>query len=546
MNEVVDITKKDAARRKRTEGSQENKKRYKHFVEAIYGEGGPDDEARAGAEIMNVLDSLPFYVMLIDSDHTLLFANKAVSKTLAVEPEQIIGKYCPKAVHNLDRPYPGCPLEESLKKGGRAIEREFFDKDLGRWYVSAVYPTGQLTNKGKKVFFHTIRDVTERKQTEDELLHLTEFNERVVNGIADAISVVDTKDFRIAGVNEAFLDICGLSEEEVIGKTCHEITHHRDSPCLPPDDPCPIGELLETGKPTTMEHVHLDKDNRKTSVEVSAHPIYENGKIKQIVHIAKDITERKKADEKLNKAYEKLKLAHEDLKSLDKMKSDILSNVTHELRTPITIAGGALELAKEEENKKERDKLLKLARDALMHQDFIVEDLIDAASMVGGKRKLKLTAVNLVDAIAFVRSEIEPMAISQNIEIDVRVKMDLPMVRVNYMQLHHILRNLTNNAVKFNPRGGKIVIEATKKDDMVEVCVKDTGIGIPEDELEKIFEHLYQIDATATRQHGGTGMGLAIAKEIVEAYGGKISVRSKVGEGSKFCFTLPIAKRVLI
>jgi PAS domain S-box-containing protein len=667
---VANIKKKDTAKHKRTEEPQKNKKRYEYFVEAIYGESGPEAEARAGSKIMDVLDALPYYVMLIDEGHNILLANKAAGQSFGVDPGRIVGEYYPKVVHELDVPYPGCPLEESIKKGGIAIEREFLDSESGMWYISAVYPTGQLTREGKRIFFHTTRDITERKRAESEILRLTDLNERVINGIADAISVIDVKDFKIVRVNKAFLDIYGLDEKDVIGKTCHEITHHRTSPCIYPDDLCPIRELLETGKLITEEHVHLDKDNQRTSVEVSAYPLYENGEIKQIVHIAKDITERKRADEalveseqlfksifdnatdgillvdvenkkffagnetvcqmlgysleeieslgvldihpeedlpyvieqfgkqarreiilaedipvkrkdssvfyadinsapvtiagktymmgvfrditerkkaevKLNKAYEKLKRAHEDLRSLNKLKSDIIANVTHELRTPITIISGALELAKEEEDPKRRNKLLKLARDALMHQDFIVEDLVDAASMVEGKRKLKSSAVSLVDAVAFVLSEIGPMATSRKIEIDVHVKNDLPMVKVNYMQLHRVLRNLIGNAVKFNKMGGKVVIEAREKEGIVEVCVKDTGIGMPEGETEKIFERLYQIDSSSTRQYGGTGMGLAIAKEIVEAYGGKISVESKAGKGSKFCFTLPIAKGML-
>jgi len=656
---VVDITKKDP------------KKRFKYLVEAMYGENGPEANARAGPEMMNVLDALPYYVMLIDEDHKIIFANKVVERALDVKPEQIMGKYCPKVVHGLDRPYPGCPLEESVEKGGRSVEREFFDKDAGMWYISAVYPTGQVTRDGKKIFFHTTRNITERKKGEREIIRLKDFNERVINGIADAVSVIDVKDFKIVGVNRAFLDICGLSEEEVIGKTCHEITHHLATPCMPPDDPCPIGELLETGKPITVEHVHLDKDNRETSVEVSAYPLYDGEEIKQIIHIAKDttrhkkaqealteseqlfkgifenvtdgilltdeetkkfftanetmcqmlryglaeieslgvmdihpkedlqyvleqferqargeirvaedipirrkdssvfyadissapitiagktytvslfrdITERKNAEEELNDAYEKLKRAHEDLRSLDKLKSDIIANVTHELRTPITIASGALELADEEDDKESRNELLKLARDALMHQSSVVKDLIDAASIVDSDKKLKSAAVNLADITAFVRMEIEPLAASRKIEVDVRVKEGLPLVRVNYLQLNRVLRNLASNAVKFNKEVGKVVIEAHEKDGMVEICVEDTGIGIPENQLEKIFEPLYQIDASSTRPYGGTGMGLAIVKDIVEANGGKISVKSNVGEGSKFCFTLPITKSVLI
>lgn len=665
---MVDIKKKDVAKRK--EGSPENEKRYKYFVESICGEGGSKSEARAGSELMDVLDSLPFYAMLIDSDHNILFANSMVSKALGVTPEEITGKYCPEIVHGLDGPYPGCPLEESVKGGGRAIEKEFFDTESNQWYVSAVYPTGQKTKNGKLVFFHTTRNITERKNTEAELRQLEEFHERVVNGITDAISVVNISDFKIVGVNKAFLDICGLSEEEVIGKTCHEVTHHRDSPCLAPDGPCPIGGLLETGKPITLEHVHLDKDKRKKAVEVSAHPIYEGEEIKQIVHIARDITERKRAQEalteseqlfrgifdnatdgilltdmeskkfftanetmcqmlgygleeieslgvtdihpegdlpyvleqferlgrgeiklaedvpirkkdggvfyadissaqitiagktyvvglfrditkrkkaerELSEAYEELKLAHEDLRSLDKLKSDIIANVSHELRTPITIAGGALELAREEDVKEERNRLIKLARDSLMHQDFIVEDLIDAASLVEHKKKFKSSAVNLVDAISFVKSEMEPIALGHRVRIDANIESDLPMVRANYMQLNRVLKNLINNAIKFSKEGGKVVIEARELEDMVEISVVDTGIGIPESEHEKIFEQLYQIDASATRQFGGTGMGLAVAKEIVETHGGEIRVESRVNGGSTFFFTLPVIRGIL-
>lgn len=116
------------------------------------------------------------------------------------------------------------------------------------------------------------------------------------------------------------------------------------------------------------------------------------------------------------------------------------------------------------------------------------------------------------------------------------------MVRGDYKGLVQVMRNLINNAIKFNRVGGRVAIEAGEKDGMVEVSVSDTGIGIPEDKLDRIFERLYQVDNSLTRQYGGTGMGLAITREIVEAHGGEIKVESKVGEGSRFWFTVPVAK----
>jgi signal transduction histidine kinase len=241
------------------------------------------------------------------------------------------------------------------------------------------------------------------------------------------------------------------------------------------------------------------------------------------------------------KLYEETKRAYEELKTLDELKGNIIANVSHELRTPITICKGALELAWEEKDMEKRNELLKMAFDALVRQNLIVGNLIEAARMERGKRVLKLEAVNLAQIIALVCGEFEPLVIKGKIKMDVRVEEDLPMVRADYRQMRYVLRNLIHNAIKFNKPGGRVNIEAAKKKGMVEVCMSDTGIGIPKDKQEKIFERLYQVDSSITRRYGGTGMGLAIVKEIVEAHGGKIKVESEVGEGSRFCFTLPIA-----
>lgn len=140
-----------------------------------------------------------------------------------------------------------------------------------------------------------IRDVTEHRNYETELRNLKNFTDSVLNGISDAVSVIDVKDYKVVSANKAFLNILGMSMEEVVGKPCYELTHKRSSPCEPPNYPCPMKELLSTEKPATMEHVHLGKGNEESFVEVTAYPIYENG-IQHIVHIARDITERKKLE----------------------------------------------------------------------------------------------------------------------------------------------------------------------------------------------------------------------------------------------------------
>ncbi len=121
-----------------------------------------------GVDILDILDALPFYVLLIDEHHYILHANRAVQVHTGLEPKEIVGQYCPKVIHGLDEPYYACPLEEAVEKG-EAVEREAFDQASGRWINSAIYPTGRLTRDGKRIFFHMITDITDRKQAEEQL-----------------------------------------------------------------------------------------------------------------------------------------------------------------------------------------------------------------------------------------------------------------------------------------------------------------------------------------------------------------------------------------
>jgi|Deesub1362A_J573_1020465.scaffolds.fasta_scaffold05338_4 PAS domain S-box-containing protein len=244
--------------------------------------------------------------------------------------------------------------------------------------------------------------------------------------------------------------------------------------------------------------------------------------------------------EELRRAYEELRRAYQELKSLDELKGNIIANVSHELRTPLTIARGAIELARQEKDPEERNRLLKMAEDALTRQNFIVENLIEAAKIRKGERRLKLEPVDVAELIKQVSDEFKPMLVKAKLTMEISLAEDLPKVRADREQLKLVVRNLLNNAIKFNREGGRINIRAEKEHGMIKVCVSDTGIGIPEDRLDKIFERFYQVDSSPTRRYGGAGMGLAIVKEVVEAHGGRVTVESELGKGSTFCFTLPI------
>ncbi|NOZ83192.1 MAG: GAF domain-containing sensor histidine kinase [Euryarchaeota archaeon] len=238
---------------------------------------------------------------------------------------------------------------------------------------------------------------------------------------------------------------------------------------------------------------------------------------------------------------EEIRRAYEELKKVDQIKDSIIANVGHELRTPITIAKGAIELLEEEEDPEERRELIDMAYSALVRQDFIVSNLLEAAKFREGITKPHREVVELKPLVDTMVDWFMPMARQNRLEFVVEVG-DATSVCADPEHVEHVLRNLISNAIKFNKSGGKVIIKAHEQDGRVEVCVEDTGIGIPAEVLERVFEKFYQVDPSPTRKYGGIGLGLAIAREMVRANGGEIRVESEPDSGSRFCFTLPAAE----
>ena len=153
--------------------------------------------------------------------------------------------------------------------------------------------------------------------------------------------------------------------------------------------------------------------------------------------------------------------------------------------------------------------------------------------------RLNLKSLELGDIIATAADDMESFASEKDVEIKTSVQEDLPMVEADYTELKHVITHLLDNAIKFNKKGGEVFIEATHERNFIKVRISDTGVGIPEKNLDKVFDILYQIDASTIREYSGTGMGLAVVKKIIEAHGGKIWVESELGRWTRFTFRLP-------
>jgi PAS domain S-box-containing protein len=359
-----------------------------------------------------------------------------------------------------------------------------------------------------------------------------EYLRALIDSIDDGILVVG-RDYRIVDVNTSFCHRLGMAKEEVIGRTCGEL-------CQVYGHTCCARRVFRSGKPVRETVASKDQQGNEYYFEISASPIFEeDGKIGKVIEVSREVSEGVELQKALEESYSKLKESYEEIKALGRVKNEVIANVSHELRTPITIAKGAVEMAYKEEDAGKRRKLLDMAREALIRQNRIVGNLLDIAEIKRSVFKLNFKVVDLEELLEKAVGYFKPLALKRGIAVRAELPENLPQVRADYQELLHAFHNLLDNAIKFNREGGEVLVEAKPMDGEVEISVTDTGTGIPEDKQEKIFERFYQVDGSLTRRYGGIGMGLAVVKRIIEMHGGRISVESELGRGSRFRVTLP-------
>jgi signal transduction histidine kinase len=252
-------------------------------------------------------------------------------------------------------------------------------------------------------------------------------------------------------------------------------------------------------------------------------------------------------EQKVRERTQELYVANEKLKDLDRLKSDFVSNVSHELKTPLTAIKGAVDLILREVtgslNEKQTHYLTRV-RSNTQHLAGLISDLLDLSKIEAGKIEFQSTRVSLGGLVHEVVETLRPIAAEKPLELEVTAHKPAVLVWADRDKVTQILTNLIGNAIKFTPPHGKVMVSSASNDtDWVRVSVSDTGPGIPADERERIFEKFYQVAVNGGPKPKGTGLGLAISKVLVELHGGRIWVESEPSRGSIFCFTLPLSAR---
>jgi signal transduction histidine kinase len=239
-----------------------------------------------------------------------------------------------------------------------------------------------------------------------------------------------------------------------------------------------------------------------------------------------------------------LRRAIDQLTELSQLKANFVANISHELRTPLTHIKGYLDILAESglgPLTPQQEQALAVLQRSEARLERLIEDLIQFSLASRGELSITFTEVDLETLINQSVVQLMYKVREASLDVNLRVERDLPRVKCDEKKIQWVITQLFDNAIKFTSKGGRIGIEAFQLDGMVTVRVTDTGIGIPSDRLEEIFEPFHQLDGSATRRYSGTGLGLALSNRILEAHGSRVMARSVVGEGSSFGFSLPMS-----
>ena len=386
--------------------------------------------------------------------------------------------------------------------------------------------------RGNKAYMVVFKDITERKEWLEKLKNSESKFRGIFNTNPDAISISRISDGKFYEVNKGFCNISGYSEEELIGKTVDEINLYADIK----DRDKLINQIYKNGQVDDAEIEFRIKDGSILTFLISARIITIANR-KLLLFVSHDISDRKKMELELRKAMRK---AEEN----DKLKSAFLANMSHEIRTPMNAIIGFSDLLKDEGlARREQIRYIDIIQNKGDDLMLLINDIIDISKIESGALEVECEDIRVKDVLDLLKTNYEAYVYNKSEGrlsfIIEECKQDDIFIRADIHRLNQVFSNLISNAVKFTDKGGiNISVELIAKE--VKFHVEDTGIGIPVQQFQRIFDRFSQINAINDTLVGGTGLGLCITKSLVELMNGHIEVNSTEGVGSIFTISIPI------
>ena len=470
----------------------------------------------------------------LDSRFNFIRVNSAYAKGSGFTRDGLLGSNLFQLFPNLENQ----GIFEKVRDTGEPVEfkakpYEFQDQPWrGTTYLD--WTLTPVKDQGGRIdrLVLSLTDVTERIRAEKAIEKALAYSESIVDTVPEPLLIVD-KNLKVKMANRAFYQNFRVSIEDTREKSLFELGNGQwDIPEL--------RMLLEDiiMKNNRIQNFEVDHDfpniGRKTML-LNAREFYQDGAEMVLLSI-EDITERKKIEE--------IRLENERLIFANKARSEFLAIMSHELRTPLTsIIGYSIILNEKTQGElnEKQDFYVQSVLKSSEHLLSLINSILDMAKIEAGKLEMIIEDVSVPDMINETFYLMKEIAANHNIVLENELDPALEIIKADRQKLKQILFNLLSNAVKFSKENGGIITMRTRRDgNVARISISDTGIGIMDEDIPRLFHKFEQLDSGISRKYEGTGLGLAITKQLVELHGGKIWVESRYGEGSTFLFTIPI------
>lgn len=477
-------------------------------------------------------NSPDMYISVSPDDAGILQCNKTLLNKTGYSREEVIGFPIFKMYHD------DCMDEvkkafQQFVETGKVQDKELIlkRKDGSRIDVS-LNANAVLNDEGEIMYsISSWRDITERKHAEEKLKESEERFRAIFEQAAVGVVQADLSTGAFVRVNQKYLDIVGYTEEELFKFSFKDITH-------PDDLEIDLENMrsLQMGKISNfvIDKRYIKKDGSIVWVKITASPMSQQiDSSNYLIVVVEDITARKMIEQALQKN-------EKQLRELNATKDKFFSIIAHDLRTPFNSILGFSELILENSKRNDFNDMLKMSTvlNNTVNKSFdLLNNLLEWSRVQTGRIEFKPDDCHLSPLIKEV-TDLFSLAVKKK-NIDIVFDMPEIILKADSNMLYTVMRNLLSNSIKFSHKGGTIYISAVENKNEVEISVKDNGVGINKDSMGKLFQLAENITTLGTNSEKGTGLGLILCKEFIENHGGKFSVESEEGKGSRFYFTIP-------
>ena len=384
------------------------------------------------------------------------------------------------------------------------------------------------------------REIVERRKVADALKDSRTLYHSLVESLPVSVWRTDITG-RFTFVNEHLCESLGASHEDILGRTAFDFYTKATAERFSQDDLY----VFKSGEAFEDIQEFETKTGRHGYEQILKTPFHDGeGRMLGVQGISWDVTERRQAEEEMRRIQSQIERTNLDLRRKNEEVQNFYHTLSHELKTPLTSAREFISIVMDGLagglNPTQRE-YLGIAKESCNQLRVCINDLLDATRLETGKLSIELKPASLGVAVQRVVTALTPAAAGKGIDLSCEIEPDLPKVGIDESRITQVVTNLLNNALKFTETGGRIevVVAASAEDDFLEVSVSDTGRGIPREQMDRIFDRLYQIKSGDATTEQGVGLGLYICRELVRLHGGDIRVESAVGVGSTFTFTVP-------